>query len=102
MKRNCSSSEISGRRLTLQSLALRTFCFLAVLGWLALESAPSAHAATFSREQDVTDLKLGQRVKIDDGTCPPGQVKEISGAKMTTSGVERGRKCVPRLGIKQK
>ena len=102
MKRNTYSSGIFGQRLAFEGFAPRAFCFLAVLGWLAVELAPNARAATFSREQDVTDLKLGQRVKIDDGTCPPGQVKEISGTKMTPSGVERARKCVPRLGAKQK
>jgi hypothetical protein len=59
-------------------------------------------AQPLSREQDIVDLKLGQRVKVDDGTCPAGQIKEISGTKMTTTGVVRARKCVPRLGPKQK
>jgi hypothetical protein len=45
---------------------------------------------------------LGQRVLVDDGTCPAGQIKEVSGAQMTTSGVLRIRKCIPRLGTKQK
>jgi hypothetical protein len=78
----------------------RTFLLLAVTGWLAL--APTAQATVFSREQDITDLKLGQRIKVDDGTCPAGQIKEISGAKMTESGVLRARKCIPRTGPKVK
>jgi uncharacterized protein DUF6719 len=53
------------------------------------------------REQDVTGLRLGQRVLVDDGTCPAGQVKEVSGAKMTSSGVTPARKCIPRLGPKK-
>jgi hypothetical protein len=47
-------------------------------------------------------LRLGQRIKVDDGTCPAGQVKEISGAKMSSGGVIRASKCIPRLGPKQK
>ena len=44
-------------------------------------------------------MRLGQRIHVDDGTCPAGQVKEVSGAKMTSDGRGRGaRKCVPRLG----
>jgi len=74
--------------------------FLMVLGPLALAGA--AQATVLSREQDITDLKLGQRVRIDDGTCPAGQIKEVSGAKMTETGVLRGRKCVPRGGPKVK
>jgi hypothetical protein len=73
---------------------------LAVLGVLALASA--AEATVLSREQDILDLKLGQRVRIDDGTCPAGQVKEVSGAKMGETGVVRARRCVPRTGPKVK
>ena len=59
-------------------------------------------AQQVSREQDIGDLRLGQRIKVDDGTCPAGQVKEISGAKMSSGGVVRARKCIPRLGPKQR
>ncbi|SHN87465.1 DUF6719 family protein [Bradyrhizobium erythrophlei] len=98
MKRNTSfSNEIFGK-----PFALKFLCVLAVSGWLVSGLAPGAQATTFGREQDVPDLKLGQRIRIDDGTCPPGQVKELSGAKMTDGGVARARKCVPRLGIKSK
>ena len=43
-------------------------------------------------------MRLGQRIMVDDGSCPAGQIKEVQGAQMTTSGVARTRKCVPRLG----
>jgi hypothetical protein len=52
------------------------------------------------REQDIVGLRLGQRVMVDDGTCPQGQIKEVFGAKMTDSGVAMSRKCVPRSGPK--
>lgn len=81
-------------------VAPRTRALLAVLGLLVL--VPTAQAMVFSREQDLPDLKLGQRVRIDDGTCPAGQIKEVSGAKMTETGVVRARKCVPRNGPKVK
>ncbi|MEK9280122.1 MULTISPECIES: DUF6719 family protein [unclassified Bradyrhizobium] len=64
--------------------------------------ATVAHAATVGREQDIVDLKLGQRVLVDDGTCPAGQVKEVRGAKMTDKGVSRTSACVPRFGPKSK
>jgi hypothetical protein len=70
-----------------------------LLGGLAV-FATSAVAQEVSREQDIGTLRLGQRVKVDDGTCPAGQIKEISGTKMTTAGVARSAKCVPRLGAK--
>ena len=55
-----------------------------------------------AREQDIVGLRLGQRVMVDDGTCPQGQIKEVYGAKMTGSGIEMARKCVPRAGPKTK
>lgn len=60
----------------------------------------AVRAQYIGREQDIPDLRLGQRVLIDDGTCPAGQVKEVSGAKMSSTGVERARKCVPRFARK--
>lgn len=64
--------------------------------------ATPAIAEQVSREQDIPDLRLGQRVLVDDGSCSAGQIKEVSGSQMTTTGVLRTRKCVPRIGVKQK
>lgn len=77
----------------------RTTC-LALLISIALPA--TAHAATVGREQDIVDLKLGQRVQVDDGTCPAGQVKEVRGAKMSDQGVVRTTTCVQRYGPKTK
>jgi hypothetical protein len=77
---------------------MRTALALAALALFAL--ADGAHAEIVSREQDIVDLRLGQRVMVDDGSCPAGQIKEVQGSQMTTSGVLRTRKCVPRLGPK--
>ena len=67
--------------------------------WLA---GTAANAQTFSREQDIPDLRLGQRAMVDDGTCPAGQVKEVMGSQMTEAGVLRTRKCIQRLGTKKR
>ncbi len=74
--------------------------FFALLGGLALSTAAWAQQSIVSREQDIGDLRLGQKVMVDDGSCPAGQIKEVQGAQMTASGVTRTRKCVPRLGPK--
>lgn len=72
-----------------------------LLGGLAIFAfADIAAAQQVSREQDIGDLRLGQRIKVDDGTCPAGQVKEISGSKMAATGIVRTAKCVPRLRAK--
>ena len=61
---------------------------------VAAAMAP-ATAQTFSREQDIGAMRLGQKVLVDDGTCPAGQVKEISGARLVANGVEVVRQCIP-------
>jgi hypothetical protein len=78
----------------------RSLWLLGSFALLAL--APSAMAAQVSREQDIVDLRLGQRILVDDGSCPSGQIKEVAGAQMTTSGIVATRKCIPRLGTKKR
>jgi hypothetical protein len=75
---------------------------LLVAGFALLAIATPASAQLVSREQDIVDLRLGQRIMVDDGSCPAGQIKEVSGARMMTTGVVRARKCIPRLGMKKK
>ena len=60
-----------------------------------------AAAQQVAREQDIADLRLGQRIMVDDGSCPAGQIKEVTGVKLTTTGIARARKCVPRMGTKK-
>jgi hypothetical protein len=71
-------------------------------GFALAALATSAMAQQVSREQDIVDLRLGQRVLVDDGSCPAGQIKEVSGARMTAAGVLRVQKCIPRLGPKKR
>jgi hypothetical protein len=81
-------------------LALLSILLLGGFALLAL--APNAVAEQVSREQDIVNLRLGQRMKVDDGTCPAGQIKEVSGTKMAATGIVRASKCIPRLGPKSK
>ena len=46
--------------------------------------------------KEPADLRLGQKVYVDDATCPAGQVKEVTGSTLTPAGVLHTRKCVPR------
>ena len=73
---------------------------LALLFGIALSTAATAQQTIVGREQDIVELRLGKRVMVDDGSCPAGQIKEVQGAQMTTTGVVRTRKCVSRLGPK--
>src|SRR5690348_13224900 len=69
---------------------------------IATVTSASAMNDQVPREQDIVGLRLGQRVMVDDGTCGAGQIKEVSGAKMTPTGVLASRRCVPRSGPKKK
>jgi hypothetical protein len=75
---------------------------LALAAIAMLASAGVARAEIVAREQDIAELRLGQRILVDDGSCPAGQIKEVAGSQMTTSGVLRTRKCIPRLGPKSR
>lgn len=59
----------------------------------------SAAAQKLAREPAAGELRLGQRVLVDDGSCPAGQIKQVTGARLTSAGVEHTRACVP---IKQR
>ena len=74
--------------------------FLLICSAIAFAS-PAPAAQPVSREQNITHLMLGQRVLVDDGTCPAGQIKQVLGAKMTPTGVARTRTCVSRVGTKR-
>jgi hypothetical protein len=81
---------------------MRVIPSIAAFALLAFATPALAQQQTVMRESDVPDLRLGQRVLVDDGSCPAGQIKEVSGSQMTTTGVVRTRKCVPRLGPKRR
>jgi hypothetical protein len=75
-----------------------------LLGGLALMAlaAPSVADPIYPLEREIPPLRLGERVMVDDGTCPAGQIKQVTGTKLTASGVLRVEKCIPRLGAKKK
>lgn len=63
---------------------------------LTMLASESALAQTVSNERDIGALRLGQKILVDDGTCPAGQVKEVAGARLAPGGnVEAVRQCVP-------
>jgi hypothetical protein len=81
---------------------IKRFWIGLLAGFALCALAPSAMADQVAREQDIVNLRLGQRILVDDGSCPTGQIKEVSGAQMTATGVVRVRKCIPRLGMKKR
>lgn len=77
----------------------RDLLFLTVGALIVAASA--ANASQVSRETDIVTLRLGERILVDDGSCPAGQIKEISGAKLGPTGVVRARKCISRTGLRR-
>ena len=68
-------------------------------GILAIETiaTPAFAVDQVPREEDIMDLRLGQRIWVDDGSCPTGQIKEVMGTTLAANGnVARVKKCVPR------
>ena len=62
--------------------------------------AGAAEARILKHEPPMGALKEGQRVLVDDGSCPAGQIKEVIGGNHVKAGgykhVERQRRCIPR------
>ena len=81
---------------------IKHFSLLLLGGCALFALVTPAMADQVSREQDIVDLRLGQRILVDDGSCPAGQIKEVSGARMTGAGIARAIKCIPRLGPKKR
>ena len=82
--------------------AIMRFSLLLLGGFALLAPTSSVMAQQqVAREQDIVNLRLGQRIKVDDGSCPAGQIRQVSGTKMISTGIIRASKCIPRLGPKQ-
>lgn len=83
-------------KLTIIAMGFGLACGVAALG-----SATNVRAEQVSSERDIVDLRLGQRILVDDGTCPTGQIKEVTGAQLSSAGVVRRIVCVPRRGARR-
>ncbi len=73
-------------------------CLTAIAAFMLTASGNAVAAVPLSQEP--TDLRAGQKVRVDDGTCPAGQVKEIMGSAVRQSNgtviIKRIRNCVRR------
>jgi hypothetical protein len=76
-------------------------CVAAALAALGLTAAS---AATIVKQEPATgQFRIGQRVLVDDGSCPAGQIKEVvdatnrqASAGRPVGGVRRIRHCIHR------
>lgn len=60
-------------------------------------------AQKMSKEPAEGELRPGQKVLVDDGSCPTGHIKEVTGGSnrnqapgAPTTGIPRQRNCVKR------
>ena len=81
----------SGDRQALRSAA-------AIVLGLALTAAGAVAAQTIVKQEPPSGaLRRGTTILVDDGTCPPGQIKEVTaGAGQGQGSTRRSRRCVPR------
>lgn len=73
---------------------------IGAVGIMLLLATP-ALAERVLHESEITSLRLGQHIYVDDGTCPAGQIKEITGSKLTPQGVASTRKCLDRKSMRR-
>lgn len=73
-----------------------TLCTAAALVGLAT----AAGAQTLKQEPAMGQLRPGQAVFVDDGSCPKGKIKKVTGGDHIEVGgraqVKRQRQCVPK------
>jgi hypothetical protein len=64
--------------------------------------ASAAAAAVLKQEPSEGTLRAGQAVLVDDGTCPPGEIKQVTGGANLSHGqyvagkASRQTKCIKR------
>jgi hypothetical protein len=82
----------------MRETSMRTGLILTALA-LAAWALP-ASAEIVSRESDITHIRLGQRILVDDGSCKAGEIKQITGTKLTPQGISTVKQCVSRRGAR--
>ncbi len=67
---------------------------------LVVALAAPVQAQVLKEEPPMGKLKLGEKVRVDNGKCPSGQIMEVTGGDHRKVGgkqmIERSRRCVPR------
>ena len=63
-------------------------------------SSPTPVPGAVREEPPPGALRAGERVLVDDGTCPPDQIKEVTGGRNITATnrdrTARTRRCIAR------
>lgn len=67
---------------------MKSRCMIAIVALMGLAGCQSI----LKSEPAKGTLPQGQKVLVDDGSCPAGQVKQVTGA---TPGTPRLKECIP-------
>jgi hypothetical protein len=68
---------------------------IAICAMLTLTAATASAQPVLKREPAAGGLRAGKRVLVDDGSCPKGQIKQVTGGSRD-KGVRRSRRCIKR------
>jgi hypothetical protein len=78
--------------------SLRAFAVVFAIATIALSG--QSLAEVLKREPPMGQLQEGQVVLVDDGSCPGGQIKQVTGGNHVKAGgfkhIVRTRTCIPR------
>ncbi len=81
-------------------MSINRMLFAVVLAAGVSAAATTSFAQVLKREPPMGALKERQRVLVDDGSCPAGQIKEVIGGNHVKAGghkqIERSRRCIPK------
>lgn len=73
--------------------------YAVIVGILSANAGP-ALAKILKQEPPMGQLREGQVVLVDDGTCPTGQIKQVTGGNHVKVGgskhIERTHRCISR------
>ena len=74
------------------------FCIFAMTAVLIV-SVGAAQGQVLKTEPGDGALPSGKKVLVDDGTCPAGQIKEVTGGSKVAH-IARSTRCIPHGGAK--
>ena len=66
-----------------------------VIPFAALALVACTQPETLTEEPELGTLKVGEVVLVDDGSCPAGQIKEITAADRSVA-IQRKVRCISR------
>ena len=73
---------------------------LVSIGFVAGLMASAADAQILKQEPPMGSLREGQTAMVDDGTCPKGEIKLVTGGNHKqvggTKDIKRTTSCIPR------